>query len=168
MREPQPIPHQSGQLPGITPACAGTTLRQAGRFLPEQDHPRVCGNHINPCSREPTESGSPPRVREPLREPAKWKHSSRITPACAGTTVGSTRSNSMMRDHPRVCGNHTLTTISGYMGAGSPPRVREPHFFAGDKLVQMGITPACAGTTRIRQIRMRQLWDHPRVCGNHG
>ena len=29
------------------------------------------------------------------------------------------------------------------------------------------ITPACAGTTAMKEIHMTEGKDHPRVCGNH-
>ena len=33
-------------LPGITPACAGTTRTETFTFIRHWDHPRVCGNHL--------------------------------------------------------------------------------------------------------------------------
>ena len=52
-------------IPGITPACAGTTKAVAHTGEGREDHPRVCGNHN--VERELTYEyvGSPPRVREP-------------------------------------------------------------------------------------------------------
>ena len=111
--------------------------------------------------------GSPPRVREPLDILEDREVSVGITPACAGTTVGSTRSNSMMRDHPRVCGNHLSSNHLLPAYAGSPPRVREPPPPAADVAAAARITPACAGTTTTETKDNPNYEDHPRVCGNH-
>ena len=48
---------------GITPACAGKRIRRAGRSLPSQDHPRVCGEKAKICYCVIIRAGSPPRVR---------------------------------------------------------------------------------------------------------
>ena len=51
--------------------------------------------------------------------------------------------------------------------AGSPPHVRELRvvgFLIGGR---RGITPACAGTTRLRLALLISLEDHPRMCGNY-
>ena len=50
---------------------------------------------------------------------------------------------------------------------GSPPRVREeldPAWTGGDST---GITPACAGRTRIVSNHLPAILDHPRVCGKN-
>ena len=52
------------------------------------DHPRVCGNHRGIYKGELDGEGSPPRVREPLRELIDGYVRTGITPACAGTTHG--------------------------------------------------------------------------------
>ena len=52
---------------GITPACAGKTLKCNWVCQPVWDHPRVCGkNNIIP-NVNTVVLGSPPRVREKLR-----------------------------------------------------------------------------------------------------
>ena len=48
---------------GITPAYAGKRASALGKRLTEQDHPRVCGEKIAPCSCCPQLRGSPPRMR---------------------------------------------------------------------------------------------------------
>ena len=50
----------------ITPACAGTTMTGVGVIIPDEDHPRVCGNHTATGCTGIWKRGSPPRVREPL------------------------------------------------------------------------------------------------------
>ena len=131
----------------ITPACAGTTAQKIANVWVIEDHPRVCGNHPNlslPCGIVP---GSPPRVREP---PAVHQHGFqflRITPACAGTTAYRWSYTANSWDHPRVCGNHSSSTLTRSRQRGSPPRVREPPLYKILTTDITGITPACAGTT---------------------
>ena len=167
VREPQPIPHQSGQLPGITPACAGTTVIGCQHMLSPQDHPRVCGNHAVTLNATPSYLGSPPRVREPLYSSPSASRSLRITPACAGTTRQPDLLYRLDEDHPRVCGNHRPEDCQRMGDRGSPPRVREPPEFIVAVRHRAGITPACAGTTRRSSARIPIPEDHPRVCGNH-
>ena len=97
--------------------------------------------------------GSPPRVRgtEQLKT---IKHAiDRITPACAGNRSISARKPAISRDHPRVCGEQITDTLDGIAGEGSPPRVRGTGFPVGEGLAHEGITPACAGNSRIRRER---------------
>ena len=50
--------------------------------------------------------GSPPHVRGPLSQKDFDKLGSGITPACAGTTQLKHRFRPLLRDHPRMCGDH--------------------------------------------------------------
>ena len=127
----------------------------------------MCGNHQS-RRRKPFRSiGSPPRVREPLKGLACVYALAGITPACAGTTTTSASVPLHSQDHPRVCGNHDVPSVSLTAIVGSPPRVREPHTKGGIRMLVYGITPACAGTTRLIVWAVKLDEDHPRVCGNH-
>lgn len=48
---------------GITPACAGKSLRLCISQSLGQDHPRMCGEERTLLSTTKTPSGSPPHVR---------------------------------------------------------------------------------------------------------
>ena len=50
-------------LTGIIPACAGSTIRLAGRSMCSRDHPRMCGEHALNEMKIPREVGSSPHVR---------------------------------------------------------------------------------------------------------
>ena len=50
---------------------------------------------------------------------------------------------------------------------GSPPRVREKLINHYSNTVNLGITPACAGKTKIVFSNSSTFWDHPRVCGKN-
>ena len=66
-----------------------------------------------------------------------------------------------------MCGNHRSYSIMKLEELGSPPRVREPRQCETRRDVLPGITPACAGTTALRDAIDKCAEDHPRVCGNH-
>ena len=74
-------------LAGITPACAGNTLKNKITFFIFEDHPRMCGKYIKALPVCPFRGGSPPHVREILNSRSKRDFSYRITPACAGNTL---------------------------------------------------------------------------------
>ena len=132
-----------------------------------QDHPRVCGNHSKALKAATPRWGSPPRVREPLKATEYGTLYERITPACAGTTFILALLAYSSQDHPRVCGNHLQKSDARRLLLGSPPRVREPPYQRFDIFGRLGITPACAGTTRHYCGAALSSRDHPRVCGNH-
>ena len=92
--------------------------------------------------------GSPPRVREKLTAQLPDSVRIRITPACAGKTLGLGTPLAFRWDHP-------------------PPRVRGKlnHREAGEPCA--GITPAYAGKTNSSQFCHPIHWDHPRVCGKN-
>ena len=126
MREPPVAVVAVRHRSGITPACAGTTRPNQFQMPPLQDHPRVCGNHGFLYYDGIEETGSPPRVREPLRSGPLRVGCHGITPACAGTTLPGSFVLPSPRDHPRVCGNHFYLSEADTERLGSPPRVREP------------------------------------------
>ena len=50
---------------------------------------------------------------------------------------------------------------------GSPPLARELRPLHSRELCNVGITPACAGTTLVVVSRAARNWDHPRLRGNY-
>ena len=57
-----------GELLGIIPACAGSTVRHRIRPFFHRDHPRVCGEHFTLQMSASEPPGSSPRVRGALLE----------------------------------------------------------------------------------------------------
>ena len=106
MREPPPRTFVRETL-GITPACAGKTLKRREQLTARE--------------------GSPPRVREKLSARVTKAEKKRITPACAGKTATCCFALIFGRDHPRVCGKNLPHSCSPPFLLGSPPRVREKH-----------------------------------------
>ena len=68
-----------------------------------------------------------------------------ITPACAGNSSESKSRAARLQDHPRVCGEQFMLLSLQKAVVGSPPRVRGTEQYLGQRDLQEGITPACAG-----------------------
>ena len=152
---------------GIIPACAGNTLHGRLRSLPRRDHPRVCGEHLYSFACHAASSGSSPRVRGTRWRAPSVRVSSGIIPACAGNTGLNDESRKHGRDHPRVCGEHSLAYSLSVGTLGSSPRVRGTQQFVQTVGNVVGIIPACAGNTSAPTSSLTDTRDHPRVCGEH-
>ena len=93
---------------------------------------------------------------------------SRITPACAGKRSKTTSTFSLLRDHPRVCGEKRVFATSFAEIPGSPPRVRGKESSCIEMMPPRGITPAYAGKRQWQHNQDLGVGDHPRVCGEKG
>ena len=113
--------------PGITPACAGTTLAHSVIGHRQWDHPRMCGDHLSIYIVPRWLWGSPPHVRGPQPDDKSGFLKEGITPACAGTTNPCMCHAPSVWDHPRMCGDHRGQSTLYIMELGSPPHVRGPH-----------------------------------------
>ena len=155
------------QRGGITPACAGTTRTRRSAPWCRWDHPRVCGDYLDPEHEAAIAEGSPPRVRGLLKNADYLLPGDRITPACAGTTSAGASCSFKSRDHPRVCGDYLNNLDDATVTLGSPPRVRGLRPASAGADGRRRITPACAGTTCTSRTRSGHPRDHPRVCGDY-
>ena len=90
----------------ITPACAGKTSPNCSQSTQVEDHPRVCGKNRRTSCVSCRKRGSPPRVREKLRNIYIFRLVIGITPACAGKTILHSSRPDEQWDHPRVCGKN--------------------------------------------------------------
>ena len=95
---------------GIIPACAGNTkvlFRPSKDFW---DHPRMRGEHrtLPSCRIEGT--GSSPHARGTHAILSGGIVAFGIIPACAGNTGSSRLIGVLVRDHPRMRGEHELTS----------------------------------------------------------
>ena len=133
----------------ITPACAGKTTVCAFLRWGRQDHPRVCGENLNLIASKLRGAGSPPRVRGKPQQLFEIFEQLRITPACAGKTLIGWSTDPAKWDHPRVCGENTLSAKLPSSSTGSPPRVRGKLLYRIKRKLYDRITPACAGKTRV-------------------
>ena len=152
---------------GIIPASAGSTGRPCARRFQRRDHPRVCGEHICGCGRTTDNPGSSPRLRGAQEERQDRDGGHGIIPASAGSTLARYKRSQRPRDHPRVCGEHTISDGALSGAEGSSPRLRgAPHTIVCATAATR-IIPASAGSTPRTGPPVASARDHPRVCGEH-
>ena len=155
------------QLGGIIPACAGSTGRVLSFSLRERDHPRVRGEHRRSWPPAMHGEGSSPRARGALKARPAVLGCVGIIPACAGSTMRGEQVGALGGDHPRVRGEHSDPGCAPHTRAGSSPRARGAQLDLRAVLRQVGIIPACAGSTTASISSAPQVRDHPRVRGEH-
>ena len=127
----------------------------------------MCGENTIERARTGHRRGSPPRVRGKPQQNASRLRRAGITPACAGKTAQTPPRRDRPQDHPRVCGENTVSPILSAVARGSPPRVRGKHYYLPGEMLVPGITPACAGKTHTCFMSQPCPEDHPRVCGEN-
>ena len=95
------------QQPGSSPRMRGTPLVSDVYAEWMEDHPRVCGEHAQETERRAQESGSSPRMRGTPSGHIQTDTRLGIIPAYAGNTISHGVRYAGLRDHPRVCGEHS-------------------------------------------------------------
>ena len=111
--------------------------------------------------------GSPPHARGTPLTDEGGDAVDRITPACAGNTTPVGVAWSLVKDHPRMRGEHPGSSSAPQDMHGSPPHARGTRRRSISRDRSRRITPACAGNTRTRPARSRSGRDHPRMRGEH-
>ncbi len=152
---------------GLTPGCAGSSVRRPARTHHRWDHPRVRGEQAAVYRVAITNGGSPPCGRG--AEGADHEHGEKdgITPACAGSSTSRLRPAPAWRnhpshargsrcrprtgspgrwDHPRVRGEQDRDVVGRAATLGSPPRARGAGALALAGSGGPRITPVCAGS----------------------
>ena len=148
MRGTQNISARQCLRRGIIPAYAGNTFSDLRFELGEEDHPRVCGEHISIERLYCPSRGSSPRMRGTLRRRRCRAGYHGIIPAYAGNTHVRHWRCRRQGDHPRVCGEHGHLTCHMDVMRGSSPRMRGTHRPGFCLCARIGIIPAYAGNTR--------------------
>ena len=131
----------------IIPARAGSTPGRSGRNLPQQDHPRSCGEHGPIVTLVYSVKGSSPLVRGALSVCRHYASGHGIIPARAGNTTWIHSMGTGTGDHPRSCGEHTTLFTMLSLMLGSSPLVRGVRSGSAMNLSCLGIIPARAGST---------------------
>ncbi len=149
----------------ITPACAGKRVSIDYILGQTKDHPRMCGKKCFPLTYFYLNTGSPPHVREKATSLFSQTSYFGITPACAGKSRLPHDLDWYVRDHPRMCGKKIALVRSAKGWWGSPPHVREKERDEIKDVGGFGITPACAGKSRLPHDLDWYVRDHPRMCG---
>ena len=156
-----------GTLPGIIPACAGSTSCRATTTSRRRDHPRMRGEHTKSGLSGMVLPGSSPHARGAQINATRRCGQNGIIPACAGSTPTRSISRLWTWDHPRMRGEHPLLGAGVDVVQGSSPHARGAQGRRGRARVQPGIIPACAGSTSGRAVRGCNWRDHPRMRGEH-
>ena len=152
---------------GIIPACAGSTTIHRFASDSSRDHPRMCGEHAAVVGAKQASRGSSPHVRGARCRGLPDGVKPGIIPACAGSTWMIAVPDDRVRDHPRMCGEHSMLCRWSEIRRGSSPHVRGARGGVSRLALATGIIPACAGSTNISLGHLFPPWDHPRMCGEH-
>ena len=132
-----------------------------------KDHPRACGENPPSGGILPLCWGSPPRMRGKLYTIKFLSADVGITPAHAGKTAYVNRGWAGAEDHPRACGENPCQLPRRCAAIGSPPRMRGKRQSPAPSTCCRGITPAHAGKTAPKYVRLQCEEDHPRACGEN-
>ena len=127
----------------------------------------MCGEHWFLTCGALDDGGSSPRVRGTLLDGIPFFQLFGIIPACAGNTCVCVVLYIGLGDHPRVCGEHSISLFCTILELGSSPRVRGTRAAPRATYLMTGIIPACAGNTGSHASELVDSGDHPRVCGEH-
>ena len=122
--EHTPSSRKKVNFSGIIPAYAGNTLFGLSSARNVRAHPRVCGEHHLSCESIAVYGGSSPRMRGTLGSRVVAAVRRGIIPAYAGNTLGALYERTLLRDHPRVCGEHRTVSENTVVVPGSSPRMR--------------------------------------------
>ncbi len=125
------------------------------------------GEHLIRPSRKSTRRGSSPHARGTLPAWITAEHGIGIIPACAGNTSSLSGGIAVMRDHPRMRGEHITYALEGATSQGSSPHARGTLGVGCCGLWLLGIIPACAGNTTNSYAIVLFPRDHPRMRGEH-
>ena len=151
---------------GIIPAYAGNTSHQHAERRSAWDHPRVCGEHHGSGLYSGCAAGSSPRMRGTHRRGTRSETAQGIIPAYAGNTSQCAALRALLRDHPRVCGEHWLPSCSRLSNWGSSPRMRGTPKRTPPPPRPPRIIPAYAGnTSHILRWRGAIMGSSPRMRG---
>ena len=149
----------------ITPAYAGKRKRKPNGMLQSKDHPRLCGEKVTAGSSWFRLAGSPPPMRGKEGGKLCAIIMPRITPAYAGKSYRSESTLHSRPDHPRLCGEKTMSSVFSTADTGSPPPMRGKAEITRTKFDTVGITPAYAGKRFQFPDHRFPCQDHPRLCG---
>ena len=132
-----------------------------------RDHPRLRGEHADTAHYIKPIRGSPPPTRGTPLSTFLKSFSLRITPAYAGNTTKPEQLFGLVEDHPRLRGEHAISSGEYVPLVGSPPPTRGTRLTPSSCKYSFRITPAYAGNTCMLVQCYRLNRDHPRLRGEH-
>ena len=114
---------------------------------------------------EQTGIGSSPHARGAGGPARRSRSSTRIIPACAGSSGPGDYVVRLIPDHPRMRGEQRQAERGLLEGGGSSPHARGAGTRVDHLELQRGIIPACAGSRPLRADAVDREGDHPRMRG---
>ena len=132
---------------GIIPAYAGSTRRRPDRVSWIQDHPRIRGEHEPIPTPKGDMMGSSPHTRGAPYSDYQDACQERIIPAYAGSTAVFFSRVRIVKDHPRIRGEHVFRSVGSNGPKGSSPHTRGARWSRSGGRARCRIIPAYAGST---------------------
>ena len=129
------------------PAHAGKTRQSGLDFIVGEEHPRACGENIDPAIRRRHGGGTSPRMR--------GKPGSLLAPA------------RRVVEHPRACGENLNPVGFSLSQRGTSPRMRGKLIEQRNRFAHERNIPAHAGKTLSGLWRRPLTQEHPRACGEN-
>ena len=111
--------------------------------------------------------GSSPHTRGARADRFDGDGLGRIIPAYAGSTHQPIPRVSLMKDHPRIRGEHSMYSNLRTAARGSSPHTRGARRLPRSSHDAERIIPAYAGSTKFRSPYYNAAQDHPRIRGEH-
>ena len=130
--------------------------------------PRIRGEHEDKRYADWDRAGSSPHTRGAQPAMAGPMRAAGIIPAYAGSTAEAPPAPTTFRDHPRIRGEHPVSSATRRPTRGSSPHTRGAHSGWPEGSRTPGIIPAYAGSTERGHGDVNRAWDHPRIRGEHG
>ena len=115
-----------------------------------RDHPRIRGEHRSIVSHPTGKGGSSPHTRGARELRRHLGFDPRIIPAYAGSTTSTREHAEMVRDHPRIRGEHGATWEIRDRSPSSSPHTRGARNLLHGNIGGAKIIPAYAGSTMAR------------------
>ncbi|SAI49135.1 Domain of uncharacterised function (DUF2825) [Bordetella ansorpii] len=149
-------PHARGTLTTVPlfqqqrrfiPACAGNTPAAMSPMRRDSVHPRMRGEHRSLVNTRSPGRGSSPHARGTRRRGQSRGREARFIPACAGNTTRAAWCSFSAAVHPRMRGEHFITSSGSRPVDGSSPHARGTHQIAALQSTTQRFIPACAGNT---------------------
>ena len=125
------------------------------------------GEHACIATARQSPGGSSPRARGTLLQGGARTIDGRFIPACAGNTGYRPPCPEQAPVHPRVRGEHLISSSRRSKLVGSSPRARGTRRRPSYASAPRRFIPACAGNTPGEAVDIVRPPVHPRVRGEH-
>ena len=160
---------RAGKVPAarLIPAHAGSTTPAPANPSGGPAHPRSRGEHIRTQDARARVIGSSPLTRGARVVAPTMSKGKRLIPAHAGSTQHTAQSANTTAAHPRSRGEHVTPEVIAALGGGSSPLTRGALTHRRNKLPQLRLIPAHAGSTASWRFQARAISAHPRSRGEH-